>query len=62
MTLLLYFVSIVSLFALFVSAIVGTFWILGKFLRALVTPRAKSKRRSDTSADLQPHHLKRAGQ
>jgi hypothetical protein len=62
MTVLLYFVSFASLFALFASVIAGIFWVLTKFLRALMAPRAASKRRSDASVDLHPHHLKRAGQ
>ena len=62
MTVLPYFVSFASLFALFASVIAGIFWVLTKFLRALMAPRAASKRRSDASVDLHPHHLKRAGQ
>ncbi|MGA9457109.1 MAG: hypothetical protein WBV43_16765, partial [Pseudolabrys sp.] len=62
MTVLLYFVSFASLFALFASASAGTFWLLTKFLRALMAPRASPKRRSDASVGLHPHHLKRAGQ
>jgi hypothetical protein len=62
MTVLLYFVSFASLFALFASVVAGTFWFLTKCLRALTAPRADSKRRSDTSVGLHPHHLKRAGQ
>ena len=45
MTVLLYFVSFASLFALFASASAGTFWLLTKFLRALMAPRASPKRR-----------------
>jgi hypothetical protein len=62
MTLLLYFVSILSLLALFGSAIAGTLWLLAKFFRALVAPRDVPDRHSDASAGLHPHHLKRAGQ
>ena len=40
MTVLLYFVSFASLFALFASVSAGTFWLLTKFLRALMAPRA----------------------
>jgi hypothetical protein len=62
MTVLLYFVSVASLFALFASVIAGAFWLLTRFLRALIAPRAIPKRRGDASVDLHPHHLKRAGQ
>jgi hypothetical protein len=62
MTVLLYFVSFASLFALFASVVAGIFWLLTKFLRALIAPRASPKRRSDASVGLHPHHLKRAGQ
>lgn len=62
MTLLLYFASFASLFALFGSVIAGTLWLLIRFLRALVAPRAAPKRRGDASVGLHPHHLKRAGQ
>jgi len=62
MKFLLYFVSFGSVFALFASVIAGTFWLLTKFLRALMAPRATPKRRSDSSVSLHPHHLKRAGQ
>jgi hypothetical protein len=62
MTVLLYFVSLASLFALFASVAAGTLWLLIKFLRALIAPRAGPKRRSDPSVGLNPHHLKRAGQ
>ena len=64
MTVLLYFVSFASLFALFVlfaSVIAGTLWVLVKFVRVLIAPRAIPKR-SDAFFDLNPHHLKRAGQ
>jgi len=54
MTVLLYFVSFASLFALFASVVAGTFWFLTKCLRALTAPRADSKRRSDTSVGLTP--------
>ena len=59
MTILLYFVSFASMFALFASVIAGTFWIVARCLRALIAPSAAPKRRSDVSVDL---HLKRAGQ
>lgn len=62
MTLLLYFASFASLFALFGSVIAGTLWVLIKFLPALAAPRAKPERRNDASVGLHPHHLKRAGQ
>jgi hypothetical protein len=62
MTVLLYFVSFASVFALFASVIAGTFWVLTKCLRALIAPSAAPKRCSDASVGLHPHHLKRAGQ
>jgi len=62
MTVLLYFVSIASMFALFASVIAGTFWLLTRCLRALIAPSAAPKRRGDASVGLNPHHLKRAGQ
>jgi hypothetical protein len=62
MTVLLYFVSIASMFALFASVIVGTFWLLARCLRALLEPSAAPNHRSGVSVDLHPHHLKRAGQ
>jgi hypothetical protein len=62
MTVLLYFVSFASLFALFASVIAGTFWLLIRCLRALMAPRATQKPRSDAFVGLHPHHLKRAGQ
>jgi hypothetical protein len=62
MTPLLYFVSIFSLVALFASAIIGTFWALGRFLEALLTPPSVRKRRREAAAGLNAHHLKRAGQ
>jgi hypothetical protein len=62
MTVLLYFVSFASLFALFASVIAGTFWLLIRCLRALMAPRATPKPRSDAFVGLHPHHLKRAGQ
>ncbi|HTM74075.1 MAG TPA: hypothetical protein VL198_12675 [Pseudolabrys sp.] len=62
MTVLLYFVSLASLFALFGSVIAATIWLLIKFLRAFRTPPAGPKRRRDPSVNLNPHHLKRAGQ
>ena len=61
-TVLLYFVSFASMFALFVSVIAGTFWLVTKFVRKLTTPSAVPKRRGDAAVDLHPHHLKRAGQ
>jgi len=51
-----------SLFALFGSVIAATIWLLIKFLRAFRTPPAGPKRRRDPSVNLNPHHLKRAGQ
>jgi K+ transporter len=62
MTVLLYFVSFASLAALVASVIAGTFWLLARLIRTLVTPRAERKRRSEASAGFHPHHLKRAGQ
>jgi hypothetical protein len=62
MTVLLYFVSVASLFALFASVIAGTFWVATRCLRALIAPRAAPKPRGDASVGLHPHHLKRAGQ
>jgi hypothetical protein len=62
MMVLLYFVSFASMFALFASVMAGTFWLLARCLRAIITPSAAAQRRSDTSAGLNPHHLKRAGQ
>jgi len=62
MTVLLYFVSIASIFALFASVIVGTIWVLARCLRALIAPSAAPKRRNGVSVDFHPHHLKRAGQ
>jgi hypothetical protein len=59
MTVLLYFVSLVSLVALFASAIAGTLWVLARFVRAFTDPPATAKRR-ESAADF--HHLKRAGQ
>lgn len=59
---LLYFVSIFSLVALFASAIIGTFWALGRFLEALLTPPSVRKRRRKAAVDLNAHLLKRAGQ
>jgi hypothetical protein len=60
MTVLLYFVSLVSLVALFASAIAGTLWVLTRFIRAFRDPPATAKRRRESAADF--HHLKRAGQ
>ena len=62
MTVLLYFVSFASLAALAASVIAGTFWLLARLIRTLVTPRAERKPRSEASAGFHPHHLKRAGQ
>jgi hypothetical protein len=62
MTVLLYFASLASLFALFASVIAGTYWLLAKLVRVLADPPALPKRRSNASIDLHPHHLKRAGQ
>jgi hypothetical protein len=59
MTVLLFFVSFASMFALFASAIAVTSWVLTRCLRALIAPSAVPKRRRDASVD---HHLKRAGQ
>jgi hypothetical protein len=61
-TVLLYFVSFASMFALFVSVIAGIFWLLTILVRKLATPSATPERRSDAAVDLNPHHLKRAGQ
>jgi hypothetical protein len=61
-TVLLYFVSIASMFALFASVIAGTCWLLARCVRALIAPSTDHKRRSDASAGFNPHHLKRAGQ
>jgi len=61
MTVLLYFVSIFSLCALLASAVAGTIWLLIRCLRALLGPRPARKRRGPV-VDLNPHHLKRAGQ
>ena len=62
MTVLLYFVSLASLFALFASVTAGTVWLLARFFRGLMTRPAGPKRRRDPSVNLNPHHLKRAGQ
>jgi hypothetical protein len=62
MTPLLYFVSIFSLVALFLSATVGTLWALGRLLEALLTPPSVRKRRREAARGLNAHHLKRAGQ
>jgi hypothetical protein len=61
MTVLLYFASFASLFALFASVIAGAIWLLGRVLRALAAPRARRPHR-DARAGVQQHHLKRAGQ
>jgi Holliday junction resolvase len=64
MTFLMYFASFGSVLVFFASAIGGTLWVLtkfilawGRFFRALMP-----KRRKYVPVDLQPHHLKRAGQ
>ena len=59
---LLFCVSCASLFALFASAIIGLFWVLGRFLEALLTPPSVRKRRREAAVDLNAHLLKRAGQ
>jgi hypothetical protein len=68
MKILLYFATFASVFALFASVVGGTLWILikfiqawGRFFRALIAPRGIPKHRKYV-VDLQPHHLKRAGQ
>jgi hypothetical protein len=62
MTPLLYFAAYFALFALFASAVAGTFWVLRRFLRALFTPPSVRKARRAAALDLDAHHLKRAGQ
>jgi hypothetical protein len=66
---LLYFASFGSVFAFFASVIVGTLWLLikfiqawGRFFHALIYPPRVPKGRKDFRLRLQPHHLKRAGQ
>jgi hypothetical protein len=69
MKLLLYFATFASVFALFASVIAGTLLVLtkfiqawGRFFRALIVPPSIPKHRKYLRVDLQPHHLKRAGQ
>ena len=69
MNILLYFASFGSVFAFFAGAIVGTLWVVTKFIRAwdrffraLMARPDISKRRNDIRVVLHPHHLKRAGQ
>jgi hypothetical protein len=69
MNILLYFASFGSVFAFFASVIVGTLWVLtkfiqawGRFLHALIYPPNIPRRRKDVPLGLQLHHLKRAGQ
>jgi hypothetical protein len=69
MNILLYFASFGSVFAFFASIILGTLWVLtkfiqawGRFFHALIYPPNIPKRRKDLRAGLHPHHLKRAGQ
>ena len=68
MNILLYFASFDSVFAFFASVIVGTLWVLtkfiqawGRFFHALTYPPNIPKRRKDIPIGLHPHHLKRAG-
>jgi len=58
---LLFCATWAALFALFGSAIIGTFWALGRALDALLTPPSVRKRRRETAAGFNPNHLKRAG-
>jgi hypothetical protein len=69
MNLLLYFVSFGSVFAFFASVIMGSLWLLtkfiqawGRFFRALLGAPDLSARRSNIPLGLHPLHLKRAGQ
>jgi len=69
MNILLYFASFGSVFAFFASLIVGTLWVLTKFIqalsrffRALLFPANIARRRTNIPIGLHPHHLKRAGQ
>src|SRR5262245_10166022 len=59
---LLFCATWAALFALFGSAIVGTFWVLGRLIEALLTPPSVRKRRRQAAIGLNAHHLKRAGQ
>ena len=64
MSVLLYFVSYASLFALLLSIIAVALWLLvnfvralGRFIQALINPPPQQPR-----LDLNPHAFKRAGQ
>ena len=59
---LLFCATYAALFALFGSAIIGTLWVLGRFIDALLTPPSVRKRRREAAAGFNAHHLKRAGQ
>jgi hypothetical protein len=69
MNILLYFASFGSVFAFFAGVIVGTLWVLtkfiqawGRFFHALIYPPNVPKRRKHLPVGLQQQHLKRAGQ
>ena len=69
MNILLYFASFGSVFAFFAGVIVGTLWVLTKFIQAwgrffyaLIYPPNVPKRRKHLPVGLQQQHLKRAGQ
>ena len=69
MTLLLYFATYGSLFALFASAVAAIIWVaikflqaLRRFLLALLLPAEASLQQADARVVFDPNQLKRAGQ
>lgn len=69
MNVLMYFACFGSVFALFASVVVGTLWVLTRFIqawsrffRALIDPPRIARHRNEIDIGLQSHHLKRAGQ